>query len=190
MRKALGIGIGVTALATLALGGVTVAAAAGPAGDSRPVAVSATSKVDRAQARRLAEAAVPGGRVVQVESDDAADRPVWKATVDGPGGRVSVWIDAMTGVVSVGNRPDGSAAMPGVGGPDDGAAAPSSGPDDATRGGDDHGRPSGSDDRSSGGEDRRDGSGRDDGSRDDRNGDDQGRGGSGRGGHDDGPGHR
>jgi hypothetical protein len=117
--------------------------------------MSATPKaggVDVAEARRLAEAAVPGGHVVQVESDDVADRRAWKVIVDGAGGRVSVWVDAATSVVSVGNRPDESAAPSGVNGLDDGAVTASDAPGDDGS--------AGSDDRSSAGEDRYDDHGR------------------------------
>jgi hypothetical protein len=186
MRKTLVIGIGVTAVAALALGGVTVSAAAGSASSRRPV-VSATAiagGVSVAEARQLAEAAVPGGHAVQVELDDVADRRVWKVIVDGAGGRVSVWVDAATGLVSVGKPSDNSAATSGMSGLDDDAVTASGArDDDATRGGDDD---DASDDRSSAAEDRRDDHGRGRGG--------QGSGGQGSGGQgsgrDDGPAHR
>jgi hypothetical protein len=192
MRKTLVIGIGVTAVAALALGGVTVSAAAGSASSRRPVVVSATTKaggVSVAEARRLAEAAVPGGHAVQVEFDDVADRRVWKVIVDGAGGRVSVWVDAATGLVSVGKPSDNAAATSGMSGLDDDAVTASGArDDDATRGGDDD---DASDDRSSAAEDRRDDHGRGRGEHGRSGQGSAGQGSAGQGsGRDDGPAHR
>jgi hypothetical protein len=62
--------------------------------------------VNVAAARRLAEAAVPGGHVVQIESDDRADRQLWKLTVDGSAGRVIVLVDVASAAVTVADRSD------------------------------------------------------------------------------------
>jgi hypothetical protein len=59
--------------------------------------------VNMAEARRLAQAAVSGGHMVQIESDDQADRPVWKLTVAGGAGRVIVVVDVASAAVSVTN---------------------------------------------------------------------------------------
>ena len=51
------------------------------------------------EARCVAAAAVPGGRVAKIQSDDLDDRPVWRLTVQGLGGWVEVFVDAMTGTM-------------------------------------------------------------------------------------------
>jgi hypothetical protein len=106
MRKALGIGIGVTLLASLAWGGISVASAAAPANDgwsavpATPSTRATVAGVNVVEARRLAEAAVPGGHVVQIESGDQADHPIWKLTVDRPAGRIIMMVDVASGVVT------------------------------------------------------------------------------------------
>jgi hypothetical protein len=60
--------------------------------------------------------------VIQVESDDVHDRPVWKVIVAAPTGRVVVLIDATTGQV-LDQQPSGSddiTATPATGALDDG----------------------------------------------------------------------
>jgi hypothetical protein len=106
MWKAVRIGVGVIALASLAWGGVSVASAAAPA-DAGWSAVPATPStrptvagVTVVEARRVAEAAVPGGHVVQIESDDQANRQMWKLTVDRPAGRIIVLVDVASGAVT------------------------------------------------------------------------------------------
>jgi hypothetical protein len=98
-----------------------------------------------AEARRLAQAAVPGGHVVQIESDDQADRPVWKVTVAGPAGRVIVLVDVASGAVTAANPSNDPTPKVAPTKPDDDAAGTPD--DDATRGSDDHGGRSGTDDR-------------------------------------------
>jgi hypothetical protein len=49
------------------------------------------------QAVAAAQAAVPGGVVVEVASDDEHDRPVWRVTLATPTARVVVIVDAQTG---------------------------------------------------------------------------------------------
>jgi uncharacterized membrane protein YkoI len=123
MRKTFGIGIGAAAVAVLALGGISVASAAPPARGDWSAVASATSTsstvtgVNVAEARRLAQAAVPGGKVLQIESDDRADRPVWKVTVDGPAGQVIAVVDDASAAVTVVSRSDDSTPSPGLTGP-------------------------------------------------------------------------
>lgn len=108
MGKSLGIGIGATTLAALAFG-ISVASAAPPdrsGWSTVPPATSAASTVtglNVVEARSLAQAAVPGGHVVQIESDDGANRQVWKVTVDAPAERVIVLVDEASAVVSLAN---------------------------------------------------------------------------------------
>jgi hypothetical protein len=154
MRKALGIGIGATAVAALAMGGISVASASAPVRGDWAAVTAPTSKtstatgVNVAEARRLAEAAVPGGYGVQIESDDLADRPVWKVTVDGPAGRVTVLVDVASGAATVANRPADSSARR------TSAASRSAAPPPAGSA-DDHRASAGSDDRASTSGDRR-----------------------------------
>jgi hypothetical protein len=125
MRKSavIVIVIGATAIAVA----VGVAATAAPritdrSGPAPSSTVLAGAHVSLDAAKQMALSVVPGGTVIQVESDDVHDRPVWKVIVAAPTGRVVVSIDAATGQV-LEQQPSGSddtTATPATGTPDDG----------------------------------------------------------------------
>lgn len=58
------------------------------------------------QAITTATAAVPGGRVIAIDLDRENGRTVWDADVAGPGGRLEITIDAVTGRILEQKRTD------------------------------------------------------------------------------------
>jgi uncharacterized protein YpmB len=116
MRTKLGIGIGALVVVTLAVSGVAAAAATGPASAKTaatavvPSSALTANTISEEQARQIAIEAMPGSRVVEIETDDRADRAVWKVTLSTANGRVIVLVDAVTGAVTfdqaAGNRDD------------------------------------------------------------------------------------
>jgi hypothetical protein len=117
MRKSVVIAIGAAAIFVAVASGVAATAAPRIAEGGGPVpSTSAGPRISVADAKQIALAAVPGGTVIQVESDDVHDRPVWKVVVATPNGRAAVSIDAATGQV-LDNQPAESgddAASPGA----------------------------------------------------------------------------
>jgi len=106
MRRTLTIGIGASAAAlTIATAaGVAAAASTQQASSTSVTAASVNKHITAAQARRIAQTLVPHSRVVQVESDDLHDRPVWKVTLASPHGRVVVDVDKRTGRATIVRR--------------------------------------------------------------------------------------
>ncbi|MDT5023971.1 MAG: Peptidase propeptide and domain [Micromonosporaceae bacterium] len=125
MRKSVVIAIGAAAIVVAVVSGVAATAAPRITEGGSPVpSTSAGPRVSVADAKQIALAAVPGSTVVQVESDDVQDRPVWKVVLATPNGRVAVSIDVATGQV-LGNQPAESsddAASPSATALDDGPA--------------------------------------------------------------------
>lgn len=104
MRTSVVIAIGAAAIAVAVASGVAAAAAPRIEGGGPVPSTSAGPSVSVADAKQIALAAVPGSTVIQVESDDEHDRPVWKVVLATPNGRVAVSIDAATGEV-LANQP-------------------------------------------------------------------------------------
>jgi hypothetical protein len=125
MRKSVVIAIGAAAIVVAVVSGVAATAAPRITEGGGPVpSSSARPSVSVADAKQIALAAVPGSTVIQVESDDVHDRPVWKVVLATPNGRVAVSIDAATGQV-LGNlpaEPSDDAASPSATASDDGPA--------------------------------------------------------------------
>jgi peptidase YpeB-like protein len=97
-----GIGAGALAIAITTGAGVASAVSSHPAASQRQAAITAVNKhITRAQARRIAEAKVPGSRAIEVESDDLHDRAVWKVTLTTGHGRVVVDVDKRTGKATI-----------------------------------------------------------------------------------------
>jgi hypothetical protein len=146
MRKSVVFAIGAAAIVVAVASGVAATAAPRIAEGGGPVPSASTgSRVSVADAKQIALAAVPGSMVIQVESDDVHDRPVWKVVLATPNGRVAVSIDAATGQV-LDNQPAESidhAASPSARASDDGPGHDVGDDDGADRvqtpGVDDHG---------------------------------------------------
>jgi peptidase YpeB-like protein len=117
MRKNIGIGIG-AATAAIALTTGACAALAAPSGHQQATTTAAAAAhniITKAQARQIAKAKVPHSRVIDVESDDLHNRPVWKVKLATPHGRVFVDVDKKTGkatIVRNGGHGDAAGAMP------------------------------------------------------------------------------
>jgi hypothetical protein len=104
MRKNIGIGIGAaTAAIVLTTGaGAALAASGGHQQAAGGTAVAAVNKhITKAQAARIAKAKVPHSRVIEIESDDLNNRPVWKVKLATPSGRVTVDVDKRTGKATI-----------------------------------------------------------------------------------------
>ncbi len=116
MRKNIGIGIGVaTAAIALTTGACAAQAASSGHQQATTTAAAAAHKaITKAQARQIAKAKVPHSRVIEVESDDLHNRPVWKVKLATPHGRVIVDVDKKTGkatIVRHGGHGDAAGAM-------------------------------------------------------------------------------
>ena len=117
MRKNIGICIG-AATAAIALTTGACAALAAPSGHQQATttaAAAAHKTITKAQARQIAKAKVPHSRVIEVESDDLHNRPVWKVKLATPHGRVVVDVDKKTGKATIirnGGHGDAAGAMP------------------------------------------------------------------------------
>jgi len=110
MRKNIGIGIGAaTAAIALTTGaGAALAASGGHQQAAGATAVTAVNKhITKAQAARIAKAKVPHSRVIEIESDDLHNRPVWKVKLATPHGRVTVDVDKRTGKATIVGRDSG-----------------------------------------------------------------------------------
>jgi len=110
MRKNIGIGIGAaTAVIALTAGaGAALAASGGHQQAAGTTAVAAVnSHITKAQAAGIAKAKVPHSRVLEIESDDLHNRPVWKVKLASPHGRVSVDVDKRTGRATIVSRDSG-----------------------------------------------------------------------------------
>jgi hypothetical protein len=133
MRKSVVIAIGAAAIVAAVASGVAATAAPRITESGGPApSTTAGPRVSAADAKQIALSAVPDSTVIQVESDDVRDRPVWKVILATPNGRVAVSIDAVTGQV-LGQQPAES---------NDPTAAPSMTASDDGPGhdlGDDHG---------------------------------------------------
>lgn len=103
MRRNIGIGIGAaTAAIALSMGASAAVAASGGHQRAGTAAVAAAHRnITRAQARHIAMAKVPHSRVIEVESDDLHDRPVWKVKLATSHGRVIVDVDKKTGKATI-----------------------------------------------------------------------------------------
>lgn len=108
MRRNIGIGISIgaaTAAIALSMGAsAAVAASGGHQQAGTAAAAAAHRNITRAQARHIAMAKVPHSRVIEVESDDLHDRPVWKVELATPHGRVIVDVDKKTGKATIVHR--------------------------------------------------------------------------------------
>ncbi len=125
MRRTLKIGIGAGTAAIIATmsAGVASATTGGlQAAGSAATMTSVNKHITRAQARHLARAAVPHSRVIEVQSDDLHDHPVWKVQLATPHGRVVVDVSKRTGKVTILRRHGGG------GGHDDAVLATPAGP--------------------------------------------------------------
>lgn len=117
MRKNIGIGIG-AATAAIALTTGACAAQAASSGHQQATttaAAAAHKTITKAHARQIARAKVPHSRVIEVESDDLHNRPVWKVKLATPHGRVIVDVDKKTGkatIIGHGGHGDTAGAMP------------------------------------------------------------------------------
>src|SRR5215467_5527722 len=110
MRNNIGIGIGAATVAiALATGaGAALAASGGQQQASGATAVAAVNKhITKAQAARIAKAKVPHSHVIEIESDDLHNRPVWKVKLGTPHGRVIVDVDKRTGKATIVRRDSG-----------------------------------------------------------------------------------
>ena len=119
MRNRISVGIGAaTAAIVLTTGAGAALAASGGLHQAAGTAVAAAAhkQISKARAGQIAKAKVPHSRVVEIESDDRHDRPVWKVTLATGHGRVIVDVDKRTGKATIVRR-DGS------GGHDDAAGA-------------------------------------------------------------------
>jgi hypothetical protein len=117
MRKNIGIGIGVaTAAIALTTGACAASAASGGQQAAGATTAAAVHKhITKAQAAQIAKAKVPHSRVIQVESDDLHNHPVWKVKLGTPHGRVIVDVNKNTGkatIVRNGGHGDAAGAMP------------------------------------------------------------------------------
>jgi uncharacterized membrane protein YkoI len=103
MRKNIGIGITAAAAAiALTTGAGAALAASGGQQQARTAAAAAAHRnVTKAQARQIAKAKVPHSRVIEVESDDLHNRPVWKVKLATPHSRVTVDVDKKTGKATI-----------------------------------------------------------------------------------------
>jgi Peptidase propeptide and YPEB domain len=101
MRKGLSIGIGVATTALTV--SMAAAVAAAPTGAAQASAATATVNrhITKAQARHIALAKVPHSRVIEIESDDLHNRPVWKVKLATRHGRVIVDVDKRTGKATI-----------------------------------------------------------------------------------------
>ena len=118
MRKNIGIGIGAAtvAIALTTGAGAALAVSGGHQQAAGSAAVVTVNKhITKAQAARIAKALVPHSRVIEIESDDLHNRPVWKVKLATPHGRVIVDVDKRTGKATIVRRDSG--------GHDDAAAA-------------------------------------------------------------------
>jgi Peptidase propeptide and YPEB domain len=125
MRRTLKIGIGAGTAAIIATmsAGVASATTGGlQAAGSAATMTSVNKHITRAQARHLARAAVPHSRVIEVQSDDLHDHPVWKVQLATRHGRVVVDVSKRTGKVTILRRHGGG------GGHDDAVLATPAGP--------------------------------------------------------------
>jgi hypothetical protein len=117
MRKNIGIVIGAaTAAITLTMGaGAALAASGGHQQAGTAAAAAAQRTVTKAQARQIAKAKVPHSRVIEVESDDLHNQPVWKVKLATSHGRVIVDVNKKTGKATIivhGGHGDAAGAMP------------------------------------------------------------------------------
>jgi len=104
MRRTLKIGIGAGTAAIIATmsAGVASATTSGPQTAGSAAAVTSVNKhITRAQAGRIARAAVPHSHVREIESDDLHGHPVWKVQLGTPHGRVAVDVSKRTGRVTI-----------------------------------------------------------------------------------------
>ncbi len=114
MRKSVMIGVGVTSAAAVLAAGLAACGTTRSPGPGSPSAIpsatttapatptpTATAAVSRADAERLAVAAVPGGRVTETRLDTDNGRTVWNVHLSTPTGEVEVKVDAKTGAVHV-----------------------------------------------------------------------------------------
>jgi Peptidase propeptide and YPEB domain len=103
MRNTLkfGIGVGTAAIVATMSAGVAMATTGGQATGSVTAVSMVNKHITRAQAKTIARAKVPHSRVIEVESDDAHDRAVWKVTLATPHGRVVVDVDVRTGRATI-----------------------------------------------------------------------------------------
>ena len=110
MRNRISVGIGAaTAAIVLTTGAGAALAASGGLHQAAGTAVAAAAhkQISKARAGQIAKAKVPHSRVVEIESDDRHDRPVWKVTLATGHGRVIVDVDKRTGKATIVRR-DGS----------------------------------------------------------------------------------
>jgi Rieske Fe-S protein len=110
MRKNIGIGIGAATVAIALTTGAGAALATSGAHQhaAGTAAVATVNKhITKAQAARIAKAKVPHSRVIEIESDDLNNRPVWKVKLATPHGRVIVDVDKRTGKATIVRRDSG-----------------------------------------------------------------------------------
>ncbi len=103
MRKMVSIGVGAAALA-MTLGtaaGVASASSSHQAASFKADVQSVNKHITRAQAKAIAQAKVPNSKVIEVESDDLHDVPVWKVTLTVKNGRVIVDVSKRTGKATI-----------------------------------------------------------------------------------------
>jgi hypothetical protein len=104
MRRTLKIGIGAGTAALIATMSAGVASATTNGSQTAGSAATMTSvnkHITRAQAGRIARAAVPHSHVREIESDDLNGQQVWKVQLGTPHGRVVVDVNKRTGKVTI-----------------------------------------------------------------------------------------
>ena len=119
MRKNIGIGIGAATAAIVLTTGAGAALATSGAHQQAAGTTAVTSvnkHITKAQAARIAKAKVPHSHVIEIESDDLHNRPVWKVKLGTPHGRVVVDVDKRTGKATIvrgdsGGHGDAAGAM-------------------------------------------------------------------------------
>src|SRR5262249_42831935 len=106
--KNIGIGIGIgaaTAAIALSMGASAALAAFGGQQQAGTTAAAAAHRnITKAQARQIAKAKVPHSRVIEIESDDLRNRPVWEVKLAAPHGRIIVDVDKKTGRATIVHR--------------------------------------------------------------------------------------
>ncbi|MGN6796441.1 MAG: PepSY domain-containing protein, partial [Streptosporangiaceae bacterium] len=104
MRKNIGIGIGAATAAIVLTTGAGAALATSGAHQQaagKTAVTSVNKHITKAQAARIARAKVPHSHVIEIESDDLHNRPVWKVKLGTPHGRVVVDVDKRTGKATI-----------------------------------------------------------------------------------------
>lgn len=117
MRKSVMIGIGLASATVIGVAWIASANAAtgSVTGTPRQQATTTTTTVSKADAERIALAAVQGSTVVETRLDSDNGRTLWNVHLSTPGGTVEVKVDTQTGTVRLDDRDGAPSTGPSMG---------------------------------------------------------------------------